>query len=124
MAKLYGFLPRLSQPYRARTKGEVERFHRYLRVNFYLPVASRMKGSGLIVDVATANAEVGTWLRDVANRRVHPQTGYAPVTLYENAENALLLPLPAYGPRCPPERPMPRLVREQIHALQHPLLVY
>lgn len=124
MAKLYGFLPRLCQPYRARTKGKVERFHRYLRGNFYLPLASRMKAGGLIVDVATANAEVGKWLREVANRRVHPQTGHAPLTLYENVEKALLRPLPAYVPHCQPERPIPRPVREQIHSLQHPLSVY
>ena len=50
MAKLYGFMPRLCRPYRARTKGKVERFHRYLRGNFYVPLDSRMRASGLIVD--------------------------------------------------------------------------
>jgi transposase len=74
MAKLYGFLPRLCRPYCARTKGKVERFHRYLRGNFYVALESRMRASGLSIDVATPNAEVGMWLRDVGNRRVHPQT--------------------------------------------------
>ena len=124
MAKLYGFLPRLCKPYRARTKGKVERFHRYLRGNFYVPLSSRMKAGGLTVDGATANAEVGKWLRDVANRRVHPKTGHAPQTLYKNVEKTLLQPLPKHAPRCPSDRPMPRKMREQIHALQHPLSIY
>ncbi len=50
VAKLYGYLPRLCRPYRARTKGKVERFHRYLRGNFYVPLSSRMKASGLPID--------------------------------------------------------------------------
>ncbi len=36
----YGFMPRLCRPYRARTKGKVERFIRYLRASFYVPLAS------------------------------------------------------------------------------------
>ncbi|MCA2971661.1 MAG: IS21 family transposase [Acidobacteriaceae bacterium] len=124
MAKLYGFMPRLCRPYRARTKGKVERFHRYLRGNFYVPLDSRMRASGLVVDAATANAEVGKWLRDVANRRVHPQTGHAPHTLYENVEKVVLLPLPTYLPKSAPNWPATRTVRQQIHSLQHPLSVY
>lgn len=124
MAKLYGFLPRLCRPYRARTKGKVERFHRYLRGNFYVALESRMRASGLSVDVATANAEVGKWLRDVGNRRVHPQTAHAPHTLYENVEKALLQPLPKHAPRLQPAWPTMRPVHEQIHSLQHPLSVY
>ncbi|GAB2883100.1 IS21 family transposase [Pseudoduganella ginsengisoli] len=124
MAKLYGFMPRLCRPYRARTKGKVERFHRYLRGNFYVPLDSRMKASGLIVDVATANAEVGKWLRDVANRRVHPLTGHAPKTLFEHTEKALLQPLPDYVPRCEPIQPTAPSARQRHHSFQHPLSVY
>ncbi|VWD12741.1 putative integrase [Burkholderia lata] len=42
LAKRYGFLPRLCRPYRAQTKGSIERFHRYLRGNFYVPLASHV----------------------------------------------------------------------------------
>jgi transposase len=38
----YGFLPRLCRPYRARTKGKVERFIGYLRKSFYIPLASQL----------------------------------------------------------------------------------
>lgn len=114
---------RLCRPYRAQTKGKVERFHRYLRGNFYAPVDSRMHASGLVVDVATANAEIGKWLRDVGNRRVHPQTGHAPQTLYENVEKALLRLLPAHLPKFQPSWPAMRPICEKIHSLQHPLSV-
>ena len=40
-----GFRPRLCAPYRAQTKGKVERFIRYLRESFYVPLA-RPAGSG------------------------------------------------------------------------------
>jgi hypothetical protein len=45
----YGFQPRLCQPYRPRTKGKVERFIRYLRASFYVPLASQLSPEGLRV---------------------------------------------------------------------------
>ena len=71
----HGFVPRLCQPYRPRTKGKVERFIRYLRASFYVPLASQLSPEGLKVDRETANARVGSWLREVANARVHATTG-------------------------------------------------
>ncbi len=73
-----GFVPRLCKPYRPRTKGKVERFIRYLRASFYVPLASQFSPEGLRIDRDTANARVGTWLREVANARVHPTTGEVP----------------------------------------------
>jgi len=32
----YGFVPRASQPYRAQTKGKVERPYRYIRADFFM----------------------------------------------------------------------------------------
>jgi transposase len=125
LAKHYGFMPRLCQPYRARTKGKIERFHRYLRGNFYVPLSSWLKQSGMILDVDTANAEVGKWLRDVANQRVHPVTNKAPAVLLERQERVALQPLPTFA-RAPQrvseitERPLPDLGT----SLQHPLSVY
>lgn len=43
----HGFVPRLCQPYRPRTKGKVERFIRYLRASFYVPLASQLSPEGL-----------------------------------------------------------------------------
>ena len=76
----HGFVPRLCRPYRAQTKGKVERFIGYLRASFYVPLASQLSPEGLRVDRDTANARVGAWLRDVANARVHATTGGVPST--------------------------------------------
>ena len=77
-AKHSGFIIKLCQPYRAKTKGKVERFNGYLRRSFYVPLASRLAQSGLQLDVVTANAEVARWLREVANERVHGTTQQQP----------------------------------------------
>lgn len=41
-AKHYGFIPKLCAPYRAHTKGKVERFIGYLRHSFYVPLRSSL----------------------------------------------------------------------------------
>ena len=53
--------------YRAQTKGKVERFIRYLRESFWVPLSSRLAQEGLITDRETANLAVKRWLREVAN---------------------------------------------------------
>jgi len=67
-ARHYGFQPKLCKPYRAKTKGKVERFNHYLRYSFFVPLASQLKQASLIVDVATANQAVRHWLRTIANQ--------------------------------------------------------
>ena len=57
VANAYGFTPRVCRPYRARTKGKVERFNRYLRDGFYVPLRSRLQSVGLLLDAGTANIE-------------------------------------------------------------------
>lgn len=93
----YGFMPRLCRPYRARTKGKVERFIRYLRASFYVPLASQFSPEGLKVDRDTANARAGTWLREVANARVHATTGEVPSVRLEH-ERGRLQQMPAPWP--------------------------
>jgi transposase len=118
----HGFVPRLCQPYRPRTKGKVERFIRYLRASFYVPLASQLSPEGLKVDRETANARVGTWLREIANARVHATTGEVPLVRLEQ-ERERLQPMPASWPgtfqTAAPQRPVP-LPR----GYQHPLRVY
>ena len=89
LAKQAGFTPRLCRPYRAKTKGKVERFIRYLRESFYVPLISRLKQSGLALDVATANVEVLKWLRDVANVRDHQTLHTQPVLRWEQEKPVL-----------------------------------
>ena len=125
-ARHHGFVPRLCRPYRAATKGKVERFIRYLRQDFWVPLESRLRPLGLRADAATANAEVRAWLRDVANQRLHATTGRIPAEALAE-ERGALLPLaapwdgevlrPAAGPtQRPPRREAP--------VIQHPLSVY
>ncbi len=71
----YGFRLKVCRPYRAKTKGKVERFNRYIRYSFYNPLVTKLKTSGLVLDVDTANTEVLKWLRDTANLRIHGTTG-------------------------------------------------
>ncbi len=77
-AKHCGFVIKLCRPYRARTKGKVERFNGYLRRSFYVPLAARLKQAGLHLDVVTANGEVRHWLKDVAYMRLHGTTQRQP----------------------------------------------
>ena len=122
-ARHCGFRPRLCAPYRAQTKGKVERFIRYLRHSFYVPLASRLAQEGLIVDRETANLAVGRWLREVANARVHGTTGEVPAERLA-IERVQLQPVPTpYGGRSVRSlqpKPMPA----PIIGLQHPLSFY
>lgn len=95
LAKRYGFTPRLCRPYRAKTKGKVERFNRYLRYSFHNPLVGLLKQGNLKLDVATANHEVLKWLRDVANARTHGTTGKVPQAMMD-IEKSFLQPLPGF----------------------------
>jgi len=120
-ARHHGFLPQVCQPYRAKTKGKVERFIHFLRYSFYVPLAARMKGAGLIVDAELANTEVKRWLNTVANERCHRTTNAIPRLRWER-EREQLLPLP---PRYPERLGEPAPTRwRTVPPLQHPLSVY
>jgi transposase len=118
----HGFLPRLCRPYRAQTKGKVERFIGYLRASFYIPLVSQLRPEGLKVDRDTANARVGTWLREVANARIHATTGEIPLIRLE-LERERLQPMPTPWPgmiqRCRTKPPAPAPC-----GYQHSLKVY
>ena len=93
LAQHYGFLPRLCRPYRAKTKGKVERQIGYIRRSFFVPLVTRYRQSGDTLDIDTLNLEFARWLALVANARVHGTTGDVPeIRLKE--ERAALLPLP------------------------------
>lgn len=53
--KEMGFSPRLCRPFRAQTKGKVERMVQYTRNSFYIPLMTRLRPLGITVDVETAN---------------------------------------------------------------------
>ena len=122
LANAYGFVPRLCRPYRAGTKGKVERFNRYLRHQFYIPTMTRLRAVGLTLDAQTANVEVTRWLREVANAREHGTTGLVPAEQLI-VERAALLPLPVQVPHTPVRR-RSNLVPPPTESIQHPLSVY
>lgn len=121
LAEEYGFVPKLCRPYRAKTKGKVERFNRYLKESFVTPLAATLKSAGLVLDVDTANAHVGRWLAEVADQRTHATTGEKPAVRLAQ-ERLALQPLPAKAPLAVPatggNRPIPA------QSLQHPLSIY
>jgi hypothetical protein len=63
LARHYGFQPRACRPYRAKTKGKVERPFRYIREDFFL--------GGVFRDLDDLNEQLRRWLDTVANARVH-----------------------------------------------------
>jgi transposase len=123
LAEEFGFRPRLCRPYRAKTKGKVERFNGYLKGSFVTPLAATLKSAGLTLDVATANAHIGRWLDEVAQRRIHGTTGVPPAArLAEERLVLLALPVKQAG-----VAPAPALRRGRVlphESLQHPLSVY
>lgn len=94
LSKAYGFKLRVCRPYRAKTKGKVERFNHYLKNSFITPLAARLKQSGLTLDVTLANAQIGPWLHDIAHQRIHGTTGEKPQVRLDNERHHFLgLPL-------------------------------
>jgi transposase len=88
-ANHWGFRIRSCRPYRARTKGKVERPIRYVRENFFY--ARAFAGD------ADVDAQLARWLDERANVRVHATTGEQPKVRFERDERALLRPVAATG---------------------------
>ena len=116
-----GALPRLCQPYRAQTKGKVERFIGYLKRSFWVPFVATMRQAGLTPDKHAANAAVARWLREVANARVHATTQEVPGERLL-IEQPKLQTLPALYSGRSARVPVPP--RKQIVGYQHPLSMY
>jgi transposase len=81
----WGFTPRACRPYRAQTKGKVERPVRYLRGNF-------VYGRTFVHD-ADLDQQRQRWLDRVANVRLHGTTRERPTDRFEREERFLLQPL-------------------------------
>jgi transposase len=83
----WGFTPRACRPYRAQTKGKVERPVRYLRGNF-------VYGRTFLHD-ADLDQQRQAWLDRVANVRLHGTTRERPRDRFDREERVLLQPLAA-----------------------------
>ena len=106
------FRIRACRPYRAKTKGKVERPIRYVRQSF-------LYGREFAGD-ADLNAQALHWLAAVANVRIHGTTKEQPVVRFERDERAVLTPLaerpyrslvlkPDPAPTPAPTRRVPRI---------------
>ena len=82
-------MPRSCRPYRAQTKGKVERPIRYIRESFFY-------GRSFVND-DDLNEQAARWLEGTANVRRHATTGERPIDRFERDERAVLRPL-AIGP--------------------------
>lgn len=78
----WGFRIRACRPYRAKTKGKVERPVRYVRESFFY-------GREFLND-ADLNERVLAWLRQTANARVHGTTAEVPQVRFDRDERMLL----------------------------------
>lgn len=139
-ARHCGFVIKLCRPYRARTKGKVERFNGYLRRSFYVPLVAKLKQVGLSLDVIAANSEVRHWLKEVANERIHGTTECKPSERLQHEQShlqpvpqawrgdiAAARPVPAAGADGDSGQQRPGVVVERMAAplpVQHPLAVY
>jgi transposase len=124
LADEFGFRPRLCRPYRAKTKGKVERFNGYLKNSFLTPLAATLKQSSLKLDHLAANAHIGPWLQAVANARIHGTTHEIPNERMQ-LERQRLQPLPVMVAATPPiQVSRAAKVPPPFESLQHPLSVY
>lgn len=92
-AKHCGFKIKVCKPYRAKTKGKVERFNHYLRYSFHNGLSVRLAMKHYELNIDNANSEVIKWLDNIANKRIHQTTLQIPFTLLAE-ERLHLLPLP------------------------------
>lgn len=81
----WGFRIRACRPYRARTKGKVERPIGYIRQGFFY-------GRSFVSD-EDLNAQALSWMARTANVRTHRTILEAPQTRFERDERGLLKPL-------------------------------
>ena len=119
-ARHWGFDPRACRPFRAKTKGKVERPIRYIRESFFY-------GREFASD-DDLNAQAAGWLEGTANVRRHGTTGERPVDRFERDERAVLRPLAnspyrRLGLRQAPE-PARRQVPVTVEVERRPLSVY
>src|SRR6266702_3104539 len=84
-ARHHAFQPKACRPYRAKTKGKVERPFRYIREDFFLARSFR--------NLDDLNTQLAHWLGTVANPRVHATTQRVVNEAFAE-EKPILQPLP------------------------------
>ena len=77
-ATYYGVRPRLCWPYRAQTKGKVERTIRFVRGNFFLGRS--------FTSLSDLNRQALMWCHSVNTERIHATTGAIPINRLEEEQ--------------------------------------
>ena len=117
----WGFTPRACRPYRAQTKGKVERPVRYVRSNF-------IYGRDFLND-PDLDEQRSRWM-EKANARIHATTKEIPRLRFEMEERHRLLPLAERGYQSllllPPRRaePASRVALPRVLVERRPLSAY
>lgn len=117
----WGFVARSCRPYRAQTKGKVERPIGYVRTGFFY-------GRTFIND-ADLNEQAARWVEDTANVRLHGTTRERPVDRFERDERQALRPLaPApyrrLGSRPEASKPSRPVLATTVQVQRRPLRDY
>jgi transposase len=118
-ASHWDFRPRACRPYRAKTKGKVERPIRYVRESFFY-------GRTFLND-ADLNAQAERWLARTANQRRHRTINEAPQLRFTRDEEFTLKPLAPmpyprlHGITLNPSAPKPSY---KVEVQRRPLSVY
>jgi len=86
LARHYGFKVDPTPPYAPQKKGKVESGVKYVQRNFF----PGRDGA----DVDPTQAELTSWVRQIAGTREHGSTGKKPLELFEQEEKGALRPLP------------------------------
>ena len=122
-ASHWGFQIRACRPYRAQTKGKVERQVRYTRMGFFY--------GRDVASYADLNAQALRWLTTVANVRIHGMLKERPADRFE-AERPHLKPLASWPyrpvvprlPRSAPPQPDEAVFRALVEVERRPLTDY
>ena len=121
----WGFKVRACRPYRAKTKGKVERPISYVRTSFIY--GREFLGDGDL------DAQLRHWLEHTANVRIHRTVFEQPVVRFERDERALLQPLPPRpyhsllverAPRRAPQTKIPAAQLPELTVERRPLSQY
>ena len=124
LAEEYGFQPKACKPYRAQTKGKVERFNHYLKNSFVVPLSASLKQAGLTLDCSNANAKIGSWLIDVADERIHGTTGEKPDSLLRVEQQYLQILPKTITTNDELQITIPCVPPFDIESYQHPISIY
>lgn len=115
----WGFRARACRPYRAKTKGKVERPIRYVRQSFFY-------GRTFLND-EDLNTQSEQWLHRICNARRHRTLGEAPRIRFERDERerlGALAPRPYPQLNLPPPAVVPLRLPQRIEVQRRPLSVY